>query len=55
MTEQMPESSILTTYVTEEMKDDLVALAEENDRSVAAELRIAIRRHLRLEREKATT
>lgn len=49
------ESSILTTYVSETMKNDLVALAEENDRSVAAELRIAIRRHLRLEREKAAT
>ena len=37
---------ILTTYVDAQTKSDLVALAARNDRSIAAELRLALRAHL---------
>lgn len=43
---------ILTVYVDEDTKNDLVALAKQNERAVTAELRIAIRRHLRVYRKR---
>lgn len=45
-------SFILTVYVDEDTKNDLVALAKQNERAVTAELRIAIRRHLRVYRKR---
>lgn len=37
---------ILTTYVSEDLKNDIVALAEAAERSIAAEIRLALRRHV---------
>jgi hypothetical protein len=41
-----PEQKQIATIVSPEMFEELARLAERNDRSIAAELRLAIRAHM---------
>lgn len=45
------EKTHLTLRIEREVADELTALAEKNERSVSAELRVAIRRHIETQRE----
>jgi predicted transcriptional regulator len=50
---QVEPGNIVSTYVSDDLKAALVALARRNDRSVSAEIRIALKRHLELASEAA--
>jgi predicted transcriptional regulator len=43
--------NIVSTYVDDDLKAELVALARRNDRSVSAEIRIALKRHLEVSKQ----
>ena len=46
MPKQEPEQRLVSTWIASDIAGKLVQVAHENERSVSAELRLAIREHL---------
>jgi hypothetical protein len=49
--ETVERGNIISTYVTDALKSDLLELALTNERSLSAEIRLALKRHVALAKQ----
>lgn len=52
--ETVERGNILSTYVTEALKAELLTLASQNERTLSAEIRLALKRHVALAKQVET-